>query len=69
MKERTMYSKREVIITDGCPCRKAWGQPAIVLDEYYVNKEKHLYVDLGGAVLLVKEVFTRDYDGLSEGRA
>jgi hypothetical protein len=61
--------KRMVRITSGCPNKCSWGQTAIVVDEYLLNGEKHLLVDMGGNWLLVKEVFTEDYDGLLEARA
>jgi hypothetical protein len=64
-----MYSGREVRITSGCPCRKAWGRKAIVLQEHILNGAKHLLVDIEGNWLLVKEVLTKEYDGLSEARA
>jgi len=62
-----MYWHREVWITSGCPCKKAWGKAAIVLQEYILSSVKHLLVDIDGKWLLVKEIFTKEKNGLSKG--
>lgn len=61
-----MYSRREVDITSGCPCRKAWGRAAVVLQEHILNGAKHLLVDIEGNWLLVKEIFTKERHEIPE---